>query len=65
MRTLSASSVVVLTIGMLTSCAIDDLSRQTRDYTRAQQQSIEGAAAKFERRVSQAAELDRGDTRVN
>lgn len=66
MRILSpACWVMALASGMLASCAIDDLSRQTRDYTRAQQRTIEGAAAKFERQVAQAAEIDRADTRVN
>ena len=51
--------------GLLTSCAIDDLSRQSRDYARHNRQVLTHAATRYEQQVVQAAEVDRADTRVN
>lgn len=66
MKPVMTRSVLVFTAcTLLASCAIDDLSRQTRDYTRRNREALEQSTRRFEQRVAQAAEVDRADTRVN
>ena len=50
---------------MLSGCAIDELSRQTRDYTRGQHQSSQQAVSRFEQDVASAGVIDRAQTRVS
>lgn len=66
---MKAKSFVVLallaTSLMLASCAIDHLSRQTRDHARRHRDVMQQATDSFERQVTHAAQIDRADTRVN
>jgi type IVB pilus formation R64 PilN family outer membrane protein len=51
--------------GLLCSCAIDDLSRQTRDYARERHQDLQQTAKRYAKQVVNGTDVDRGDVRVN
>jgi type IVB pilus formation R64 PilN family outer membrane protein len=48
----------------VSGCAIDQLSRQTRDYTRGQRQASHQTVSRFEQRVASASEIDRAQAHV-
>lgn len=58
------ASCAVLLCLMMSGCAIDHLSRQTRDYTRGQRHGSQQAVTRFEQSVSDAGKIDRHQTRV-
>ncbi|MCD8564709.1 MAG: hypothetical protein LRY53_03485 [Burkholderiaceae bacterium] len=58
-------TLTLLACILLSGCAIDDLSRQGRDYARHNRQSVQQTVKHFEQQVTQAAEVDRADTRVH
>ena len=49
---------------MLSACAIDQLSQQTRDYTRRKHQANQQAVSRFEQDVAKSGAVDRAQTRV-
>jgi len=66
MKLVPFSTLTVLALSVaLASCAIDDLSRQTRDYTRHNRQAMQQTVQRYEQQVTQASEVDRASTRVN
>ena len=66
MSTISLVTPIILVVcTALASCAIDDLSRQSRDYARHSRNALEHSAKRYERQVARAADVDRADTHVN
>lgn len=62
--TIQAISTLSLTL-VLGSCAIDDMSRETRDYARQSRQTLQQTAQRYGEQVALSAQPDRADTRVN
>ncbi|UOD51236.1 hypothetical protein [Orrella daihaiensis] len=58
-------TTVVFASMLLASCAIDDLSRQSRDYVRHNRDTLEHTAQRYEQQVVQSARVGRAQTRVN
>lgn len=58
------SSILVVCVG-LPGCAIDELSRQTRQHARRQSDSLHVASSHFEQRVARSDEVTLSEIRIN